>query len=199
MSEEQLQKLWKEYAEPFVSFDDLTLGRWLSQTLAQLHGQSWRMSHPLVNSFRIAAHIAHERQIWLKHLVNTPANFPLADCCRAPLFPVFGREVMSSGLICIHCEDTTIAFDDLPKAPQKLISDWASEYGQIHDVAHWDEAQQARVIDYGLELEKARAKATVLLKAIPEKLLPGLLDHFPAVAWDDHDECLELTPEDTID
>jgi len=33
-----LDRLWKEYARTFRHFDDLTLARWCSQTLGQLHG-----------------------------------------------------------------------------------------------------------------------------------------------------------------
>ena len=37
-------RLWKEYSEVFADFDDLTLARWLAQTLAQLKGRALRFS-----------------------------------------------------------------------------------------------------------------------------------------------------------
>ena len=44
-----LERLWQDYAGVFRGFDDLQLARWMSQTLGQLHGSLWRMSHPLVD------------------------------------------------------------------------------------------------------------------------------------------------------
>ena len=64
-----LDALWKEYGVGFRDFDDLTLARWLAQTLGQLKGRAWRLSHPLLGAYRLAAQLAHERQIWHKRLV----------------------------------------------------------------------------------------------------------------------------------
>ena len=47
-SDSPLDTLWKEYGRVFAEFDDLTLARWLAQTLGQIEGKSWRASHPLV-------------------------------------------------------------------------------------------------------------------------------------------------------
>ena len=60
--ESPLDKLWKEYGRVFHDFDDLTLARWLAQTLGQLEGRAWRLSHPLLGAYRLAAQIAHDRQ-----------------------------------------------------------------------------------------------------------------------------------------
>jgi len=49
-SESPLDALWKEYARAFQDWDDLTLGRWLAQTLGQIEGKAWRLSHPLVGA-----------------------------------------------------------------------------------------------------------------------------------------------------
>jgi len=76
-----LDLLWKEYSQGFRDFDDLTLARWLAQTLGQVAGQAWRLSHPLLGAYRLAAQLAHERQIWLKRLVAT------APICGIPLLP----------------------------------------------------------------------------------------------------------------
>jgi len=35
----RLDQLWKEYSLVFHDFDDLTLARWLAQTLGQLEGR----------------------------------------------------------------------------------------------------------------------------------------------------------------
>ena len=57
-SSSPLDSLWQEYARVFRDWDDLTLGRWLAQTLGQLEGRAWRLSHPLVGAYRLAAKIA---------------------------------------------------------------------------------------------------------------------------------------------
>ena len=70
-----LDLLWKEYGLGFRDFDDLTLARWLAQTLGQLEGKAWRFSHPLLGAYRLAAQLAHQRQVWLKLLVTPPAAY----------------------------------------------------------------------------------------------------------------------------
>src|ERR1041384_2829965 len=65
-----LDLLWKEYSLVFREFDDLTLARWMAQTLGQFEGKAWRLSHPLMGAYRLAAQLAHERQIWLKRLAT---------------------------------------------------------------------------------------------------------------------------------
>ena len=47
-SDSPLDSLWKEYGRAFQAWDDLTLGRWLAQTLGQIEGRAWRISHPLL-------------------------------------------------------------------------------------------------------------------------------------------------------
>src|SRR5262245_31195176 len=98
MSESPLDRLWREYSAVFQDFDDLTLARWLAQTLGQLEGRIWRLSHPLLGAYRLAAHMAHDRQIWLKRLASPPPAYREAPCCRAPLLPFFTRDVVEAGL-----------------------------------------------------------------------------------------------------
>src|SRR5215471_8409356 len=93
MSDSPLERLWSEYSEVFQGFDDLTLARWLSQTLGQIQGRVWRFSHPLLGAYRLAAQLAHDRQIWLKRLVNLPSGYVPSNCCRAPLLPLFTRDI----------------------------------------------------------------------------------------------------------
>ena len=84
-SDSPLDRLWQEYSEVFRDFDDLTLARWLAQTLGQLEGRAWRLSHPLLGACRLAAQLAHDRQVWLKRLATPPAAYRESPCCRAPL------------------------------------------------------------------------------------------------------------------
>jgi len=80
-----LDLLWKEYSLVFRDFDDTTLGRWLAQTLGQLQGKAWRLSHPLLGAYRLAAQRANERHIWSQRLASPPPAYPESSCCRAPL------------------------------------------------------------------------------------------------------------------
>jgi hypothetical protein len=193
-----MDKLWQEYKLPFSEFDDLTLARWLAQTLSQLEGRLWRASHPLVSAFRLGADEGHQRQIWLKRLVNAPGSFPLGECCRAPLFPLFTRDVLNSGLLCQHCGATTIEFTDVPKAFRDKIQKWADDYSQVHAVAHWDEQEQAAAPNYDDAFEQAASQAEEFLRVAATDLFPPLLEYYPALVWEDQDECLEVQPNDIV-
>jgi hypothetical protein len=194
--EQPLDPLWVEYSRVFQEFDDLTLARWMAQTLSQLEGRGWRLSHPLVAAYRIAAHVGHDRQVWLKRMATVPASFPEASCCRSPLLPLLTRDIAETGLTCLHCNGTAIAFGDLPHEIQILARSWAEEYTPVHAIAHWDEAEQKRSGDYDRAFEDAASKAETLLSFAAHQLVPKLLDLSPAVVWEDHDECLEVRPED---
>jgi hypothetical protein len=191
-----LDRLWREHGQLFRQLDDQTLARWMSQTLGQLRGRAWRFSHPLVGAFRLAAQVGHDRQVWLKHLATPPAAYANAECCRAPLLPLLTRDVVESGLICQHCSATLVGLDDLPDNLKKSLRQWAEEYAPVHGVAHWDDAQQRSVPNYDQEYESAAKKAEVLLSQLGREHAPALLDQFPAVIWEDQDECLEVRPED---
>src|SRR5512133_2644743 len=134
-SESPLERLWSEYSEIFKDFDDLTLARWMSQTLGQVQGHVWRFSHPLIGSYRLAAQVAHERQVWLKRLANAPSVYLEAPCCRAPLLPLFTRDILESGLVCQHCAGTAVEFDAIPDDLQTLVKSWADQYSPVHAVA----------------------------------------------------------------
>lgn len=196
--ESALDKLWQEYARSFRDFDDLTLARWCSQTLGQLHGRAWRLSHPLVGAYRLGSQLAHDRQVWLKRLVNIPAGYVEAPCCRAPLLPLFTRDVAASGLICQHCNETAVPFDQLAKGLQARYRTWADTYAPVHDVAHWDDKQRRKSRDYESAFENAAQRAEELLAEAAHDLVPLLLESFPAVVWEDQDECLEVRPEDIV-
>lgn len=196
MSDSPLEKLWKEYGSEFSNLDDLSLSRWMAQTLCQLQGRSWRLSHPLMGLYRLLSQLGHDRGVWLKRLAYAPGAYREAPCCRAPLLPLFTRDVLESGLLCQHCGGTAVPFDELCPDLQKLIRPWAEEYATIHDVAHWDEAQRSRCARYDEAFETAAKKAERMLARAKVELIPRILDPFPSLVWEDHDECLEVRPED---
>ena len=188
--------LWKEYSQVFRDFDDLSLGRWLAQTLGQLQGKVWRLSHPLLGAYRLGAHIAHEKQVWLKRVAAPPAGYVESPCCRAPMLPMLTRDVNEAGLICQHCSDTLVPFEELPTAVQKELETWATKYRPVHEVAHWDDRQRKTAGDYDRAYENAAREAEKLLAHAGKTIAPSLLDFYPAVVWEDQDECLEVRPED---
>jgi hypothetical protein len=196
MAESLPDPLWKEYSVVFEKFDELTLARWLAQTLGQLEGRVWRFSHPLVGAYRLAAEVGHDRQIWLKRLATVPGGFPEAPCCRAPVLPLFSRDVQQRGLICQHCSETLVAFEELPVDLQPAVQQWAAEYAPVHAVAHWEDRQRQSVPDYDQAFDDAAEEAEKLLAFAGSQLLPKFLEHYPAIVWEDQDECLEVRPED---
>ena len=195
-NESPLDSLWKEYGRAFKDFDDLSLARWLAQTLGQLEGKAWRLSHPLVGAYRLAAMLAHERQVWFKRMATPPAAYTESACCRAPFLPLLTRDVKESGLICQHCNETLLPFDEIPEDVRGELESWAKDYGPVHAVAHWDDHQRRRTRDYEHAFENAAEAAERLLIYEGQMLAPKLLNHFPAIIWEDQDECLEVRPED---
>ena len=193
-----LDRLWQEYSEGFRDFDDLTLARWMSQTLGQLRGRAWRLSHPLIGAYRLAAQLGSDRQVWLKRLVSIPANYTEAPCCRAPLLPLFTRDIAESGLVCEHCGGTAVEFEDLDASVRDALKEWSARYAPVHQVAHWEDAQRKRALDYDQALDDAAEQAEQLLAEASVSLVPRFLDFYPAIIWEDHDECLEVRPEDII-
>jgi hypothetical protein len=198
MAESLPDPLWKEYSAVFEKFDDMTLARWLAQTLGQLEGRVWRISHPLVRAYQLAAEVGHDRQIWLKRLATVPASFAEAPCCRAPSLPLFSRDVVQRGLICQHCSETLVAFEDMAADLQPSVQKWAEDYAPIHAVAHWEDRQRQSVSDYDQAYDDAAEEAERMLGVAGSQLLPRFLEHFPAIVWEDQDECLEVRPEDVI-
>jgi hypothetical protein len=188
--------LWTEYGQLFHEWDDLTLARWMAQTLGQLQGRPLRLSHPLVAAYRLGAQVSHDRQIWLKRLATSPAAYPDAPCCRAPLLPLLSRDILEVGLVCLHCDGTAVPFEEIPDDLQALFRSWSEEYAPLHAVAHWDDTRQKQAGDYERVVEEAATKAETLLTFAGHQLAPKLLEIYPAVAWEDQDECLEVRPDD---
>jgi hypothetical protein len=195
-SDSPVDRLWREYGRAFQEMDDHTLARWLVQTLGQFQGQVWRNSHPLVGTYRLAAQLAHSRQIWLKRLVATPSSYIESECCRAPGLPLLTRDVVDPGLICQHCGETLSPFEDMPGELRAEFSDWAARYSPIHAVAHWDDRQRKSAGHYERAFEDAAQQAEKLLAQAGRILAPKLLEFHPTIIWEDHDECLEVRPED---
>lgn len=195
-SDSPFERLWTEYSRVFHEFDDITLARWMAQTLGQFQNRAWRLSHPLMGSYRLAAQISHDRQIWLQRLASAPPAYVEAQCCRAPLLPLLTREVVESGLVCQHCGETAVPFDELPAELQEPLKEWSEEYRPVHAVAHWDDRQRKGVRDYDQSYEIAATEAEKLLVYAGRELTPKLLEFFPSAVWEDQDECLEVQPED---
>jgi hypothetical protein len=195
--ESPLDALWKEYGLAFRDFDDLTLARWLAQTLGQLQGKPWRLSHPLLGAYRLGAQLAHDRQIWFKRLANAPQAYAESPCCRAPMLPLLTRDVRDAGLICQHCNETLVAFEDIPAAARGELEGWAAEYSPVHSVAHWDDRQRKSAGSYDIAYENAAKEAEGLL-CRAAAIATNLLEFYPAVVWEDQDECLEVQPEDVV-
>lgn len=195
-SESPLDRLWKEYGAVYRDWDDLTLARWMAQTLGQLQGRVWRLSHPLLGAYRLTAQVAHDRQVWYKRLATPPQAYAESGCCRAPLLPLFTRDILETGLICQHCGETCVPFDDMPPELQNPVKAWGEKYGPVHAVAHWEDAQRKKSGNYDKAFETAAKKAEKLLADAGSTVLPPFLDHYPAVIWEDQDECLEVRHED---
>ena len=195
-SDAPLDRLWQEYGRAFQEWDDLTLARWLAQTLGELEGKSWRLSHPLVGAYRLAAQLAHDRQIWFKRLATPPAAYTESACCRAPFLPLLTRDVRESGLICQHCNETLVPFEEIPAELRAELESWAREYEPVHSVAHWDDRQRRRAGNYDAAYENAAQQAEQLLARAGRDLAPKLLGFYAAAVWEDQDECLEVRPED---
>ena len=195
-AESPVDALWREYGLPFREFDDLTLARWLAQTLGQFEGKAWRFSHPLMAAYRLAAQLAHERKVWLMRLATAPVAYAESPCCRAPMLPLLTRDVAEVGLLCQHCNDTLVPLEELPEALRGELEGWARDYAPVHAVAHWDDHQRKKAGDYDRAFEDAAGQAERLLARAGSTLAPRLLELYPVIVWEDQDECLEVRPED---
>jgi len=112
------------------------------------------------------------------------------------MFPLLTRDVHETGLICQHCNETLVSFEDVPSAIQSELATWAAEYAPVHAVAHWDDRQRKSAGDYDHAFENAADQAETLLARAGANLAIKLLEFYPAVVWEDQDECLEVRPED---
>ena len=121
-----------------------------------------------------------------------------AACCRAPLLPLLTRDVLESGLVCQHCSATAAPFEDIPADLQCAVRSWAEEYASVHAVAHWEDRQRKSAGDYDRAFENAAKDSERRLAQAGTVIAPKFLDFYPAVVWEDQDECLEVRPEDVL-
>ena len=189
-------RLWSEYGDFFQDWDNLTLGRWMAQTLGQVRGRVWRLSHPLLGAYRLASQAANDRELWQKRWIAIPHGYHVQDCCAAPVLPLFSRDIVESGLICEHCGETAVPFSRLPEETKKTLKDWSLQYHKAHQVAHWSNQQKTETPNYSRLYEDAAKAAEHLLRDAASQILPAFLDYFPAILWEDQDECLDVRPED---
>src|SRR5207244_10227721 len=132
-------------------------------TLGQLEGRTWRLSHPLLGAYRLASQLGHERHIWLKRLAALPPRYSESPCCRAPSLPLLTRDVRDAGLICQHCSDTLVPFDEIPEAVRADLEKWAELYAPVHAVSHWDDRERKKAGNYDHAYEQAAKEAEALL------------------------------------
>jgi len=111
-------------------------------------------------------------------------------CC------LFTRDIVESGLVCQHCAETAVPFEEIPPDLRAAVQDWADKYALVHAVAHWDDRQRKAAGDYDRAFDRAASKAERLLATAGREILPKFLDIYPAIVWEDQDECLEVRPED---
>ena len=90
----------------------------------------------------------------------------------------------------------TLQPDQRAEGLQADLKAWAAEYAPVHQVAHWDDQQRREVPNYNRAFEAAAQHAETLLSRAGGEFGPRLLELYPAVIWEDQDECLEVQPED---
>ena len=69
-----------------------------------------------------------------------------------------------------------------------------AEIGRSFEIIFVDDGSEDHTKDKLFEL--AAQSAEKLLAQAGTQLAPALLENYPAVAWEDQDECLEVRPED---
>ena len=138
-----LDSLWTEYGRAFAAIG--TTSRWRAGSRRRsASSKAARGGCRIRSSARIgsAAQVAHDRQIWHKRLATPPAAYTESPCCRAPFLPLLTRDVRESGLICQHCNEILVPFEELPAELRAELEAWAKQYEPVHAVAHWDDRQR---------------------------------------------------------
>ncbi len=188
--------LWQEHTRALKSWDDLSLTRWLNQTLGQLHERCWRASHPFVVAYRLGATVAHQRDLWNRRSFSFNPNYPSAACCGAPAIPFISFEVCTHGIYCSCCGEVLVTIEDLPEKLAHDFRHWSKKYDALHQVAHWSDDERKKHGDHNKALDQACDQASPLLAKLGYQLAPQLLHHHPTVFWDDADNCLDIIPEE---
>ena len=86
--------------------------------------------------------------------------------------------------------------DHPPGEIGREFNTWSTCYDKAHSIAHLEEDGEKLPPDYDKLFELAAQSAEKLLAQAGTQLAPALLENYPAVAWEDQDECLEVRPED---
>ena len=89
-------------------------------------------------------------------------------------------------------------FNEIAEDVRASLGAWAKQYEPVHAVAHWDDRQRRRVSNYDAAYENAAKEAEQCLSRAGRELAPQLLNLYPAIIWEDQDECLEVRPEDVL-
>ena len=89
-----------------------------------------------------------------------------------PLSSLITRDVRAEGLICQHCNEILVPFEDLPAEHRDAIGAWAQQYEPVHSVAHWDDRQRRRVASYDDAFENAAKQAEQLLAQAGREIAP---------------------------
>jgi hypothetical protein len=188
--------LWQEHMRALKTWDDLSLSRWLNQTLGQLHERAWRASHPLVVAYRLGATVAHQRDLWNRRTFTSNHHYELAVCCGAPQIPFVTFEVSTHGIYCSCCGEVLNTLDHFAVPLAEAFRKWGQTYEPIHQVAHWTDGERKKSGDYNKAFDQAFEKAIPLLAQLGYELTPQLLLTYPTVFWEDADNCLDVIPED---
>ena len=112
------------------------------------------------------------------------------------MLPLLTRDVRDAGLICQHCNETLVPFEEITDSVRSELEAWAAQYAPVHAVAHWDDDQRKGAAEYDRAYEQAAKDAERLLAQAGGQLAPALLEFYPTIVWEDQDECLEVRPED---
>ena len=138
--------------------------------------------------YRLAAMVGHDRQIWHQRLVKPPIDFP-RRMLSGTVVPDGDAGCLKNGLICFHCNGTAVPLD---LEDESLRKGWLNglKIIQAYGVAHWDETRRNSHVNYEQAFEDAAQQSEQLLAYQGVELAPALVEFFPAVIWEDQDECL---------
>ncbi len=190
--------LWQEHTRAIKSWDDLSLARWLNQTLGQLYERCWRASHPLVVAYRLGATVAHQRDLWNRRTFSFNPHYQVAACCGAPAIPFVSFEVCTYGLYCSCCGVVLLTLEDVPTDLAIAFRQWGKEYEVVHQVAHWTDIERKKCGDYDKASDQAAEEAARFLAHLGYRLAPQMVGSFPTIFWEDADHCLDVIPEDIL-
>ncbi len=167
-------------------------------------GQSVRLSHPMIKYFQMLTAVCADRDLLTpKNAQKFPKEFPLASCCCGPAIGILTPFVHKAGLICLHCQETLVPLEDFPQWLREVCESWGSNYEKWSSVVRWNQEQQARAEKMsgkpiGAIYEDSYFQCKDLLKKEAAEIVPGFLEHYPSVVWQDFDPAFNIRPEDIV-